>query len=109
MYRKQLNYILEDLNKKIVFIIGLRQVGKTWLALEAGENFKHTTYLNYDSFKDREIIKKAYWPETTELLILDEIHKMPDWKNFLQGIYDTKSDRLKILVTGNARLDYLQG
>jgi uncharacterized protein len=31
------------------------------------------------------------WRETTELLIFDELHKMPHWKNFLKGVYDTKS------------------
>lgn len=32
MRRKQKQQILKDLEKKIVFIVGPRQVGKTWLA-----------------------------------------------------------------------------
>ncbi|HEX3020254.1 MAG TPA: ATP-binding protein [Chitinispirillaceae bacterium] len=43
----------------------------------------------------------------TELLILDEIHKMQGWQTFLKGIYDTKPDGLRILVTGSARMDIL--
>jgi predicted AAA+ superfamily ATPase len=105
MKRLQLNQILKDLQKKIVFIVGPRQVGKTWLALEAGKHFSKTTYLNYDHFEDQEIIKTETWPRTTELLILDELHKMPGWKNYLKGLYDTKKEHLKILVTGSARLD----
>ena len=33
---------------------------------------------------------------------------MPDWKNYLKGLFDTKNDRVKILVTGSARLDYFR-
>lgn len=105
MYRKQIESILKDLNKKIVFIVGPRQVGKTWLALEVGKRFDNTTYLNYDSFEDRQIIKDESWLQSTALLILDELHKMPEWKNYLKGLFDTKPKNLKILVTGSARLD----
>ena len=105
MYRKQIEPIIKDLNKKIVFIVGPRQVGKTWLALEVGKRFDNTTYLNYDSFEDRQIIKDESWLQATELLILDELHKMPGWKNYLKGVFDTKPKNLKILVTGSARLD----
>ena len=105
MYRKQIDYILKDLDKKIVFIVGPRQVGKTWLAMEIGKQFNKTTYLNYDSFEDRQIIKNEAWLNSTELLILDELHKMSSWKNYLKGVFDTKPTSLKILVTGSARLD----
>lgn len=105
MYRKQIEPILKDLSRKIVFIVGPRQVGKTWLTTEIGKRFSNTTYLNYDYFEDRQIIKDGSWRQTTELLIFDELHKMPGWKNYLKGLYDTKSENLKILVTGSARLD----
>ena len=67
-------HVLKDLEKKMVFIVGPRQVGKTWL-------------------------------QNTDLLILDEIHKMPGWKQYVKGVYDTKPELLKILVTGSVRLD----
>jgi hypothetical protein len=105
MYRRQIEQIIKDVDKKIVLIVGPRQVGKTWLALEAGKRFKDMTYLNYDRLEDRQIIKDEEWLESTELLILDEIHKMADWKTYLKGVYDTKPEKLKIIVTGSARLD----
>lgn len=105
MERAQKQAIIDDLDKKMVFVAGPRQAGKTWLAKEIANEFENSVYLNYDSGKDREIIKDEAWLSDTELLVLDEIHKMPMWKNFLKGVYDTKPEHLKILVTGSARLD----
>ena len=99
------NRILQDLVKKMVFVLGPRQSGKTWLCKQIGAEIKPSTYLNYDSFTDREIIVGQKWHPETALLILDELHKMPDWKNFLKGIFDTKPARMQILVTGSARLE----
>lgn len=104
MERAQKKAIIDDLSKKMVFIVGPRQAGKTWIAKNIAESFSDSVYLNYDSIADRERIEKCDWFESTDLLILDELHKMPDWKNYLKGIYDTKPEHLKIIVTGSARL-----
>lgn len=39
------------------------------------------------------------------LIILDEIHKYIDWKNYLKGIYDGFADEFRFLVTGSGRLE----
>lgn len=108
MKRQQTESIIKDLSKKMVFITGPRQVGKTWLAKEISRSVPDSLYLNYDSSEDRHIIKTETWLETTRLLILDELHKMKDWKNYLKGVYDTKPDHMMILVTGSARLEAFQ-
>jgi hypothetical protein len=55
--------------------------------------------------EDRKIILDEAWLPSVELIILDEIHKMRKWKNYLKGVYDTKQPHQKILVTGSARLE----
>jgi predicted AAA+ superfamily ATPase len=105
MIRVQKNKIIADLNKKIALLVGPRQAGKTWLAKDIAKSFSDSLYLNYDDTKDREQIHKQSWPENTELLIFDELHKMPDWKTYLKGIFDTRPEHQKTLVTGSARLE----
>lgn len=105
MYRRQIEQIRADLEKKLVFLVGPRQVGKTWLAKEIGKNFDKMVYLNYDRSEDRQIMKAESWPKNTQFLILDELHKMKGWKNYIKGVFDTKEADLRILVTGSARLN----
>ncbi len=105
MERFQKNAILRDLEKKMVFLAGPRQAGKTTLSKSIAETFASSIYLNYDSLADRKLILAEGWLHSVELIILDEIHKMPNWKNYLKGVYDTKMPHQKILVTGSARLE----
>jgi len=96
--------ILKDLKKKVVFLMGPRQVGKTWLAKKIMTHYKKPLYLNYDSFKDEKIIHHQSWLESSDLIVFDEIHKMKQWKNYIKGVFDTKPPHRDILVTGSAYL-----
>jgi len=103
--RKIQKKILSDLKNKMVFIVGPRQVGKTWLSKKIMREYNNPLYLNFDNFNHREIIKKQAWLPEVDLIVFDEIHKMPKWKNYLKGVYDTKKESLHLLVTGSARMD----
>jgi uncharacterized protein len=101
---------LADLDQKMVFVGGPRQVGKTTFAQQVLAHFgSKKGYLNWDIAEDREKILKRELPGG-KALVFDEIHKYRQWRNYLKGVYDQlkKKDtsREKILVTGSARLDY---
>lgn len=100
-------FILKDLEKKMVFLGGPRQVGKTTLAKRlAAEMDPHNAYLNWDDGADRRNIRALKFPAESRWLILDELHKFPSWRNHVKGLFDKHGDRYRILVTGSARLDY---
>lgn len=105
MIRIQKEIIKKDLEKKMVFLVGPRQAGKTWLAQDIAKDFPNSLYLNYDQVKDRSIIKEQAWLPDLDLLVLDELHKMPNWKIYLKGVFDTKPKEMRLLVTGSARLN----
>ena len=98
--------IQRDLTKKMVFVTGPRQVGKTALSqMLLAQSVKGGQYLNYDVAFDRRVITEGAWRQDARLLVLDEIHKMPAWKKWLKGVYDGKPPQQQLLVTGSARLD----
>ncbi len=99
-------HINNDLKKKMVFVGGPRQVGKTTLAQKIlGASPRGGRYYNWDYDEDRRDILNKRWHDKDRLLVFDELHKYPLWKNWLKGIYDVSYQRHAFLVTGSARLD----
>ena len=94
--------VRRDLARKMVFVAGPRQVGKTTFAKSLLRNA--AGYLNWDVRADRARIVAGELP-TANLWVLDEIHKFRRWRNFLKSIYDGRRVGQRILVTGSARLD----
>lgn len=94
-----------DLQKKMVFVAGARQVGKTTLAKQILG--AQRGYLNWDIQEDREAILKRELPPTG-FIVFDEIHKYHSWRNYLKGLYDKMAGTCKILVIGSAKLDYFR-
>lgn len=102
MKRSLATPLLRDIGKKIVLLSGPRQTGKTTLSRMLADDHD---YLNWDDADDRRIIAERSWRKDAGLVILDELHKMRKWKQFLKGIYDTKGLTPPLLVTGSANLD----
>ena len=96
--------IVQDLQDKMVFVGGPRQVGKTVLAKKLLKTMEGS-YLNWDIDEDRsKILEKKFIRKN--MIALDEIHKFHRWRNWLKGLYDgSREEHLQILVTGSARLD----
>lgn len=103
MRERYLNRQIEaDLARKMVFVAGPRQVGKTTLARSLPGAVDG--YLNFDIAEHRERILKRQMPPG-DLWALDEIHKYRGWRNWLKGLYDGRGPGQRILVTGSGRLD----
>lgn len=101
------DFIRKDLDRKMVFIGGPRQVGKTTLATSfiKGYQDNHPAYLNWDNELSRKIILKNDWPKDQSLIVLDEIYKRKGWQTLVKGIWDVWKNTQKFLITGSARLD----
>ncbi len=101
--------------RKMLFLMGPRQVGKTTTSREMGQRRTRSAYLNWDNLDHQQLVLEGparlasqvradILQEERPLLILDEIHKYPLWRTLLKGLFDTYADSLDILVTGSARL-----
>lgn len=96
--------ILTDLQSKMVFVSGPRQCGKTTM-IKSLLPEDTGLYLNWDNHEHRKIILKSDWDQNNELICFDEIHKYSRWKNLVKGIYDTKKESHKFIITGSVKLD----
>lgn len=99
--------IQQDLQRKMVFVGGPRQVGKTTLALSILKGDEtHPAYMNWDYLEDKQDILRGALPSNQPLVVFDEIHKFKHWRNLIKGLYDKRKSRTSFLITGSARLDY---
>ncbi len=95
-------FLQEDGLQKITLISGPRQSGKTTLAKSL---FDHYEYLTYDLDRDQESIQKKQWSRECDGIILDELHKMPRWKQWIKGIFDSEGNKPSLVVTGSANME----
>jgi predicted AAA+ superfamily ATPase len=94
-----------DLDGKMAFVAGPRQVGKTTLARAFENLWQPAAYWNWDQRDDRRRMVAGHLPPDHQLLILDEIHKYPRWKTLVKGLWDKRPPGLHVIVTGSSRLD----
>ena len=97
-----------------VALIGPRQVGKTTLAHNIADSYK-SVYLDLEAREDREKLKNpVLFLEQNEdkLVILDEIHRVPELFQVLRGLIDKgrrKGLRTgRFLILGSASIDLLR-
>lgn len=113
--RHALRSVQEALSRQAaVALIGPRQVGKTTLAKEVGRQCR-SLYLDLESPTDR---SKLTMPEQflthheDSLVILDEIHRVPEIFQSLRGLIDQGRERGKrtgrYLILGSASMDLLR-
>jgi predicted AAA+ superfamily ATPase len=102
--------------KSMVFLTGPRQTGKTTLAEAIGHDFANRVYFNWDFPESKALLtsQPTFFEQvkrkdaSVPLVVLDEIHKYKDWKNYLKGIYDKFHREYRFLVSGSGRLDIYQ-
>jgi hypothetical protein len=98
-------------HRQMALVSGPRQVGKTTTCRELA-----SAYLDWDNAEHRRVILAgpaqvaerlglARLAEKPVVATIDEVHKYRGWRGFLKGLYDTYSDRVRVLVTGSSRLD----
>jgi predicted AAA+ superfamily ATPase len=97
-----------------VALIGPRQVGKTTLALDIAQD-RNCVYLDLEAREDREKLRNPVLFLTKNegrLVILDEIHRMPELFQTLRGLIDKgrrKGLRAgRYLILGSASIDLLR-
>ncbi len=102
MERVYLKPLLKYRAKKMLLISGPRQCGKTTLTKMLSPSFD---YISFDDEEGRKTLRDKSWDRKKEIIIFDEIHKMPKWKQWLKGVYDTEGNTPSLVVTGSARID----
>ena len=103
-------------DKYMIFLSGPRQSGKTTLGRMIAEGYSNNLYFNWDvpRNKSRLVNDPFFFEElprkddSPPLVLLDEIHKYRQWKNYLKGVYDTFHESFLFLVMGSGRMDIYQ-
>ena len=98
-----------------VAIIGPRQVGKTTLARQVADSHPGALYLDLEAREDREkLVEPVLFLRQYEnsLVVLDEIHRVPELFTSLRGIIDqgrrTGHATGRFLILGSASIDLLR-
>src|ERR1700678_1135793 len=107
-----LNHLLK--NSPAVVLLGPRQVGKTTLALQIAET-RPSVYLDLEDGADRIKLSdpaRYLGDHEHELVIMDEVHRVPELFQSLRGVIDRGRRQGKkngwFLLLGSAAMDLLR-
>ena len=111
-------YLFETINwdNRLIILTGSRGVGKTTLLLQyLKERFHASEESMYISADNILVDSHGLFNIASELykvggsvLVIDEIHKYPDWSRELKNIYDSMP-KMNIIVSGSSSLDIIKG
>ncbi len=116
MFKRRITTQLQELLNQFpaVVLLGPRQVGKTTLALQLAEK-QPSIYLDLESDTDRAKLEETELylsSHQDKLVVLDEVHRMPNLFSQLRGIIDQARRKGKkhgqFLLLGSASLDLMQ-
>jgi uncharacterized protein len=110
--RSHLNDLLN--HSPAVVVLGPRQVGKTTLALEVAKS-RRSIYLDLENEEDRARLSnptRYFADHEHELVILDEVHRVPELFQSLRGVIDRGRRQGeangRFLLLGSAAMDLLR-
>lgn len=109
-------YLYDDINlsNRLIAIKGARGTGKTTLLLQLAKNFsvEEVIYVALDDlfFSENTLYSLAekFVKVGGKIMLLDEVHKYPNWSRELKLIYDDFTD-LKVIFTSSSILDINKG
>lgn len=108
----RLNYLLG--HSPAVVLLGPRQVGKTTLALEIAKA-RPSIYLDLENEEERAKLSnptRYFADHDRELLVLDEVHRVPELFQSLRGVIDQGRQKGqangRFLLLGSAAMDLLR-
>ena len=103
-----------NFNHRLIGILGARGVGKTTLLLQTAKskNPDQTLYTALDDLfftnNTLYLLAEQFSLSGGKLLLLDEVHKYPDWSREIKLIYDDFPD-MKVIFTSSSVLDIYRG
>lgn len=112
MYRQiqaQLTNLLKNKKSPIILILGMRQVGKTTLAINIADELEFVRF-NFDLVSDRDEFNNQNRHDLglfaekykNKVIIIDEIQKSPEATSIIKHLYD--SFGLKFILTGSSEV-----
>lgn len=109
-------YLYNEINKsnRLIAIKGARGTGKTTLLLQLAKDYKsdEVLYVALDDlfFSENTIygLAEKFTKIGGKIILIDEVHKYPNWSRELKLVYDDFLD-LKVIFTSSSILDIYKG